>query len=200
MSFIDQAYQRIQDAPRGTAFVASDFVDLMDYETAKKSLSRLERKGELRRVLRGIYDRPEFSRLIQEYAAPNPDGVAHALARNYNWTIAPTGNSALNLLGLSTQVPSNWAYISSGPYKTYLLDRVTLDFSHRANRELTGMSPKTILVIQALKALGKDRVSTNDRDIIRSRLDAQEVQNLLTEGRGASSWIYEEIKKICQEG
>lgn len=37
-----------------------------------------------------------------------------AIARKYNWTIAPSGNTALNLLGLSTQVPSKWKYVSYG--------------------------------------------------------------------------------------
>jgi hypothetical protein len=69
----------------------------------------------IRRVIRGVYDKPKYSTLLQEYSAPNPNEIADALARNYSWTIAPTGNTALNLLGLSTQVPANWSYISSGP-------------------------------------------------------------------------------------
>ena len=48
--------------------------------------------------------------------------MAKAIARNYNWTIAPTGDAALNLLGISTQVPSKWEYVSSGPYKEYNIE------------------------------------------------------------------------------
>jgi hypothetical protein len=44
-----------------------------------------------------------YSRQIQEriVVAAAPRAVAKALARNYRWTIAPCGDTALNLLGLS---------------------------------------------------------------------------------------------------
>ena len=45
--------------------------------------------------------------------------LPRALAHSYHWTIAPCGNTALNLLGLSTQVTAVWSYISNEPYKTY---------------------------------------------------------------------------------
>ena len=47
--------------------------------------------------------------------------VSEALARSYHWTITASGNTALNLLGLSEQVASSWEYLSDGPYKTYEL-------------------------------------------------------------------------------
>ena len=132
--------KRIDEAPFGSAFVTSDFTDLAEYETAKKTISRLEKKGTLRRVLRGVYDKPKFSSLLQEYAAPIPDQIAHAIARNYNWTISASGNTALNQLGLSTQVPADWSYISSGPYKKYTFGNITLTFSHRSNSQMIGTS------------------------------------------------------------
>ena len=72
----------IMNAPFGSAFVLSDFTDLAEYETVKKGIARLESKGYLRRVCRGGYDKPKFSSLLQEYAVPDPDAVAHAIARN----------------------------------------------------------------------------------------------------------------------
>ena len=116
-SYIQQIYERICDAKPQTAFVILDFCDLTDYDTAKKSLLRLEEKGKIQRIIRGVYYNPRFSQLLQEYEAPSVDEVAKALARNYNWTIAPSGNAALNQLGLSTQVPAKWIYISDGPYQ-----------------------------------------------------------------------------------
>lgn len=49
--------------------------------------------------------------MLKEYVAADPEVVAKALARNYHWSIAPCGNTALNLLGLSTQVTAVWSYI-----------------------------------------------------------------------------------------
>ena len=191
--------KRIDEAPFGSAFVTSDFTDLAEYETAKKSIARLEKKGALRRVLRGVYDKPKFSSLLQEYAAPIPDQIAHAIARNYNWTISASGNTALNQLGLSEQVPADWSYISSGPYKEYTFGNVKLTFSHRSNSQMIGMSEKTLLIIQALKAIGQGNVSDADIKKIRKRFSSNECRTILSESQHTISWIYEVIKKICNQ-
>ena len=188
---------RIMNAPFGSAFVLSDFTDLAEYETVKKGIARLESKGYLRRVCRGVYDKPKFSSLLQEYAVPDPDAVAHAIARNYNWTIAASGNTALNQLGLSTQVPANWSYISTGPYKEYTVGNIRLEFKHRAASQLGGMSDKTLLLIQALQALGKGNVSDLDRQKLRERFSEEERAKILSESQHTISWIYSEIKAIC---
>lgn len=197
MSYVNMMEDRIEKAPMGAAFIVSDFVDIMDYETAKKNIARLEKSGVIRRVIRGIYDKPRFSTLIQEYSAPDPDAIAKALARNYNWTIVPTGATASNLLGLSTQVPARWSYFSSGPYKKYEVGNVVIDFAHRADRELSDMSYKTKLVIQAIKDLGKERIGITEINIIRSRLSEDEKVIILQEGQQTTAWIYAAIKKIC---
>lgn len=197
-TLIGLAHQRIHSHPAGSAFVASDFTDLMDYETAKKSLLRLEQSGHIRRVLRGVYDRPQYSELLQEYAAPKPDAIASAIARNHNWTISPCGNTVLNLLGLSTQVTANWSYISSGPYKNYAFDRVELEFLHRANKDISGKSSKTIMIIQALKTLGEEKVSHEIIAKLAHQLTGKEKAALLKESQQTTAWIYSIIKQICQ--
>jgi len=191
--------KRVEEAPFGSAFVASDFTDLAEYETARKTIARLEKRGAIRRVLRGVYDKPRYSALLQEYAAPNPDKIAHAIARNYNWTISACGNTALNQLGLSTQVPADWSYISSGPYKQYAFGNVILVFSHRSDSQMTGMSEKTLLLIQALKALGQGNITEADTRMIRKRFSTDDYQMILSESRYTISWIYEVIKDICKQ-
>ena len=191
--------KRIDEAPFGSAFTTSDFTDLAEYETAKKTIARLEKKGTIRRVLRGVYDKPKFSSLLQEYAAPNPDQIAHAIARNYNWTISASGNAALNQLGLSTQVPADWSYISSGPYKKYTFGNVTLIFSHRSDSQMIGMSEKTLLLIQALKAIGQANISEAEIKHLRKRFSSDERQTIISESRRTISWIYEVIKEICKQ-
>ena len=189
---------RINEATYGTAFVLSDFTDLADYEAVKKAIARMEKKGLIRRVCRGVYDKPKFSNLLQEYAVPNPDEVAHAIARNYNWIIAGTGNTALNQLGLSTQVPAKWSYISSGPYKKYSFGNITLEFNHRSDNQLRGMSNKTLLMIQAIKALGRDNLGDKEKQKLRNHFSGEERKEILKESRNTMSWIYSAIKEICE--
>ena len=196
-SKISRITKRIDEAPFGSAFVISDFTDLAEYETVKKTIARLEKKGVIRRVLRGVYDKPKFSALLREYAAPIPDQIAHAIARAYNWTISASGNTALNQLGLSTQVPADWSYISSGPYKTYTFGNVILTFTHRSDSQMIGMSEKTLLLIQAIKAIGQGNVTETDLKRIRDRFSNDECQTIFSESRHTISWIYEVIKEIC---
>lgn len=198
-SYISQMNNRINEEPYGRSFVVSDFTDIMDYEAAKKNIARLEKSGVLRRVIRGIYDKPKYSKLLNEYAAPDINEIALALARNYNWTIAPSGSTALNLLGLSTQVPANWEYISTGPYRSYDIGKAKLQFSHRANKTIEGMSWKTAMVIEALKAIGKDSVDERTIKQLNGRLAKADKEKLLTEARQTTSWIYSLIKVICQD-
>ena len=199
LGYAAQIKDRIQKAADGTIFINSDFVDIADTQTVRRNLNRLTQSGMLRRILSGIYEKPGYSSLLNEYIAPDPDAVAHALARNYHWTIAPSGNTALNLLGLSTQVPSSWTYISDGPYKTYGLDGGKLEFKHRTNKEITGFSPMSSLVVQSLKAIGRENITPQIIAHISGQLSSADISAIIEETKEATDWVYDIIRKICRE-
>lgn len=198
-TYIKQMNNRINKAPYGHCFIVSDFTDIMDYEVAKKNIARLEKKGVLRRIIRGVYDKPKYSKLLNEYVTPDINEIAIALARNYNWTIAPSGNTALNLLGLSTQVPASWEYISTGPYRSYDIGNIKLQFSHRSNKAIEGMSFITAMVIEALKAIGKESVDNKIIMQLKNRLTKNDKEKLLNESRQTTNWIFSIIKIICED-
>ena len=189
---------RITQAPDGSIFVSSDFSDIADSNTVKQSLNRLIRENILRRIIRGVYEKPKYSKLLGEYVAADPNEVAQALARCYHWTIAPCGDTALNMLGLSTQVTVVWSYISDDPYKAYEWDKTRIEFKHRTNKEISGLSPMTILVIQALKTLGKGNIDAKVIRMLSRRLKKDEKVVLLTEATEATDWIYNVLKEICK--
>ena len=197
---LEQILDRIESFKSEEAFAASDFADIAEPDSVWQALSRLERSGKIQRAFRGIYYKPQFSFLLGEYEAPSPHNVALALARKFNWTIAPSGNTALNLLGLSTQVSAKWSYISDGPYNNYTIGSVTLEFKRRSNKDISGLSYKTALVIQALRTLGKNNVKNSDLKKIREFLTNKERETLLNESRQTTAWIYSYIKKICLPG
>ena len=194
-----QIQERIGNALEGTVFVNSDFADIADTETVRRTLNRLTKTGILRRVLKGIYEKPEYSEMLKEYVAADPEAVAKALARNYHWTIAPCGNTALNLLGLSTQVTAVWSYISDGPYKTYEWNSTKIEFKHRTNKEITGLSYMTALVIQALKTLGKANVTSETIQALSSRLSMEDKNVMLKEASESTDWVYNAIRQIVGE-
>ena len=189
--------EKINQSEYGTVYVAVDFVDISDKTNINAYLARLAEEGLIRRVMRGVYYKAEYNEMLGEYVTPTVDNVAQALARNFGWTIVPCGDVALNILGLSTQVPATYVYVSDGTYKEYTFHNITIQFKRTTNREVSKLSYKTALVIQALKALGKDQI--NDSVIIRlqSILTAEEKATMLSEAKTATAWIYDCIKKIC---
>lgn len=191
--------KRIAMAEKGTVFVTSDFTDIATTTTVRKCLGRQVEEKCIRRILDGVYEKPIYSNFLKEYMPANPETVAYAIARNFRWTIAPCGDVALNKLGLSTQVPAVWSYISDGPYRKFSWNNITISFKHRANREISFMSESTILVVEALKTLGKERVDDSIISNLKNRLPEAEKGKLLEEATGVSEWIYAVIRKVCTE-
>ena len=189
---------RIMGYPYGTAFSASDFLDIAYANSVSQALFRIEKDGGIRRVMNGIYDKPAYSQLIQEYAVPRMDKVAEALARRFNWNIAPSGDTALNILHISTQVPNVWEYVSDGPYRDYMIGDIPLKFKHVMPREINGYSAMTVMIIQGIRAIGKGNMTQEQAERFSSAITAEDREILLKEAKTASGWIYKEIKHICE--
>ena len=197
---LEQVKNRIQNTEDGSVFIPSDFFDIAEAVKINVCLDRLEETGELQRVMRGIYVKPRYSTLLNKNIPPRSDDIAKPIARNYGWTIIPCGDTALNMLGLSTQIPATWIYISDGPYKIYEVDGITLKFKHTDNKnEITNISYKTALVVQALKALGKSNVTDKEIRSIAKLLTENEKAQMLAEAKRVTAWVYDLIRKICKE-
>ena len=190
---------RINELGENAVFIANDFLEIAEYETARKALNRLSDDGKIQKILRGVYYNPRYSEFLQEYEAPSPHQVAMAIARKFNWNIAPAGTTALNMLGLSTQVPAKWSYISDGTYNSFNIGNITIEFKRRNNREIAGMSYKTALVIQGIKALGNGNADDAAIEKISSKLTGDDKLKLLNEAKPITVWVYQVIKKICEE-
>ena len=195
--YMQEIRERILSAEEGSVFLSSYFADIADTNTVRSALYRLIQDGILRRILNGVYEKPKYSKLLDEYVAADPEAVASALARSYHWTIAPCGNTALNLLGLSTQVTAVWSYISDGPYKTYEWNSTKLEFKHRTNKEITGLSYMTSLVIQALKTLGRSNITPEVIQMLSEKLTDKDKQACLKEATESTDWVYDTIRQIC---
>ncbi len=165
-----------------------------------KALSNLTKAGKIRRVCRGVYDYPRYSELLNRQLSPDLDQVAHALARKFNWRIQPSSDAALNLLGLSTQVQGRWIYLSDGPSREYEVGDRALVFKKSALKDVDFKFRESGLVVQALKALGREQVDGKVIEGIRRQLESKGCERILRDTRSVTGWIYETIKRICKEG
>lgn len=190
---------RIYGRGRGWAFTKTDFVADFGEDNIHKSLSTLYKSGQIRRVMQGVYDYPKYSELLKQNLSPDMDQVAQALARKFNWRIYPSGNAALNLLGLSTQVPAKWIYLSDGPDRTYKVGQQILSFEKTALKDLGFSQRESGLIVQALKALGKQHVDDKVIASLRKRLDTKKCKKILNDTKTVTGWVYKIIKQICKD-
>ncbi len=190
---------RIYGRGRGWAFTKIDFIAEFDEVNIHQALSSLVRAGKIRRVCHGVYDYPRHSEMLGQALSPDIDQVAQALARKFNWRIQPSGDAALNLLGLSTQVPGRWVYLSDGPSRQYKIGKHTLAFRQSALKDAGFKYRESALVVQALKALGKGHVDRAVIKTIRKRLEPKNCARLLKDTRAVTGWIYQIIKQVCRE-
>jgi hypothetical protein len=154
--------------------------------------------GKIRRVYRGVYDYPKYSEFLQQELSPDYDQVAQAFARKFNWRIQPSGDAALNLLGISTQVPGQLVYLSDGPNRKYEIGNYTLEFRKSTLKDVGFKYRESGLVVQALKALGQERVDDAVIAMLRKQLDEVVCRRVLKDTVAATGWVYETIKRICR--
>ena len=197
-SYMEIISDKINDFDSHKVFFANDFLDIASNATVRQILKRLADEDKIKRVIDGFYYNPKYSELIGEYEAVSIHELALAIARKYNWNIAPYNSTALNLLGLSTQVPTHYKYISSGRYKEYKIGDTVLEFKKVNPGEIANMSLKTATVIQAIKSLGKESITNEVIQKIRKNLSEKERIDLMNESKSVPSWIYEVIREISE--
>jgi len=197
-SIENKILKKIRGHGSGWAFSAVDLAHLGSRTAIDVTLSRLNNRGVIRRVLRGIYDYPKFSSFLNETLSPDMDEVARALARKFGWKIEIDGLSALNYLGISTQVPGRLLYSSNGPNRTYKVTRRHLEFRHVALKDSGFKMIQSTVIVQAIKALGADHVSEDVIEKIRDWLDKKLRDKVLLDSKSATGWVYAEVKKICR--
>lgn len=193
-----QIFKKIKDKNL-KAFSCFDFTDLAPYKAISKCLERLEDSQDIRRIIQGIYCLNIIDRELSLPVLPSIDEVVECLARKNKWIISPSGNTALNLMGLSTQVPAIYEYLSSGPYKDYEIYGIHVHLKRTMARELISYSEKTLLLIQCIKAIGKESITFNDVAALSLRLDTKEKRQALKETTAVQAWIRKIIVLVCNE-
>lgn len=187
-SIDDKVIVKFKKAKRGSLFFTDDFLSFGTAKAVAKALERLVEKGDISRVARGIYSRLEKDPILGELK-PTTEKIAQAIAKRDKIRIMPTGALALNALGLSTQVPVNVVYLSDGAVRKIDLGRRKILFKTTAPKNLATIGKISGLVIQALKEIGKEKVSEKEIAIILEKLTKEEPYRLAHDIKLAPEWI-----------
>lgn len=189
-SLEDKILIRFRNEKEGNLFFTEDFISIGNAKAVSKALERLEEKGEIRRVARGIYKKPQFSPFVGEVRGASIDEIAKAIARRDKARIIPTGAYALNVLGLSTQVPMNVVYLTDGAARRINVGKGKgILFKKTSPKNLATKGNISGLVIQALKALEKDKIREDEKQKVIGLLKSEDIENLNHDIAVAPEWI-----------
>lgn len=178
----------LKSKKRGLIFFTETFEHLGENAAVRQALKRLSEKEEIIRLTRGIYLYPKQDKLLGNII-PEIEEIAKAIATRDNARITPTGAQALNVLGLSTQVPLNQVYLTDGSPRTVKIGNRSIKFKKASPKNLSTKGKLSGLIIQALKAIGKDKVTKEQLDKIKQILKKEKPEHLYHDMKLAPSWI-----------
>lgn len=149
----------------GRLYMVQDFADLNNDGLVTRALSRLENEGILIRLAQGLYLYP--ARNKYGILFPTIEKIAYAIAEKDKARIIPSGLTALNRLGLSTQVATNAVYITDATARELAIGNRKIIFKRAAPRNFAYKSDLFPMVVAAMKELGKDGVTDEHLKIIK---------------------------------
>ena len=193
--------KKIKNYKRGKIFFADDFALLGSADSIRQTLQNLQKSGLLVRVANGIYSFPKvnkFEWLNEKYLLPSLDEIAHAIAKRDKIRIAPTGEYALNALGLSTQVVMNAVYITDGAARRIKVggDKGIL-FKHTSEvRRLAFKSNLLMLIDSALREIGEGKVRKHELEIIKEKLKYATQKDIDRDIDLMPIWVREIVLKL----
>jgi len=190
--------EKIKKAKRGTLFFTESFSLYGNADALRKALERLVKAGELERLAAGIYYRPVISEVFGKLT-PSLEEVALAIAERDRARIVPTGDFALNSLGLSTQVPMNLIYLTDGSARKITIGKRSVVFKKTTPKNVATIGKISGLAIQALKTIGKDKVLDKERTHIRELLRKEKPERLKHDIQLAPAWIREIMLPVLKQ-
>lgn len=155
-SLTAEVFKLISKSEDDSVFFISDFAHLGDADVVRKILGKLCQAGVIERLAPGMFYKPHISKFGIVPISLNT--VATSIAQRDHASIMPTGDMALNILGLSTQVPANAVYLTSGSARTVKLGNRSIRFMRGVPKNFAGKGKLMPLIIQALKTLGKNNI------------------------------------------
>lgn len=184
----------------GAILFASDFADMGERKTINKAFERIALSGKIVRIARGIYCKPKFD---TEFGFgiiyPSVEDVAQAIAQRDKCRIVPTGDAALNKLGLSTQVPMNAVYLTDGTArKIKIYNGRGILFKRVVPKRLNFKSELIMLITFALQRLGQDNISEEQLNRIKQLLSNEPKERIASDLKSVPGWIRSIILKAYE--
>lgn len=186
---------RIIENGEGKLYMVSDFADLNNDGLVTRVLSRLAEEQLLIRISQGIYLYPSKNRYGVH--KPSIDTIAKAIAEKDKARITPSGLTALNILGLSTQVPMNAVYLTNASPRTITVGNRKIVFKKSVPRNFAYQSDLFSLVISAMREIGEDNMDEETIQKIKAILAKEPNQEIIRQDfLIAPQWVRKKLNIV----
>ena len=184
---------KITFAKYGRAFFVSSFPQF-DVEYVTKLLAQFEKEGLITRIAKGVYVKAKRTRFGVVY--PSAFELVKEIAKRDKAIVFPTGETAANRLGFSTQVPMNACFMTSGTPRKLKLGNRTVTLKHGVPKNFAYKGKLMPELVQALRSIGEDNIT----DIVEKRVaqllsETPEAETMEHDLLLAPVWVRQIIKK-----
>ena len=190
-------FSRIKRWGRGSVVLPANFLDLGSRQAVGVALHRLEKTKSIRRLSRGVYDYPMEDPLLGEMS-PTIEAITKALSQRDRLRLQPTGAYALNLLGLSEQVPAKIVFLTEGESRTLKIGPMTIELRRTTPRNMASSGRLSGLIIQGLRSLGKDHVTKARIEKLKSTIPLKQRKELLKDIALAPAWMHSIFHELAE--
>lgn len=185
---------RIKALPDDSVLFRSDYPEYHS-EFVGSTLAELTESGVLFKMAQGIYVKPRKSRF--GLVLPSIEKIVQAIAMRDNAEVLPTGTTALNALGLSTQVPMNYSYLTSGSERTIKLANRQVVLKRGVPKNFCYKTRLIALLTQALRALKQENIGDSEIQIIRELIAKEtDKESLAKDVDAMPGWMKRIIKPM----
>lgn len=188
----------METMPEDSILFRSDFPEYHS-EFVGGTLAELANEGVLTKIAQGIYVKPRKSRFGE--VLPTVDKLVQAIAARDNAEVLPSGMTALNILGLSTQVPMNYTYLTTGSERTVKLANRQVILKRGVPKNFCYETRLIALLVQALRALKQENVNSEEMQTIRSLvLKEPDKDSLMRDVDMMPAWMKRIVKPMLKTG
>lgn len=180
--------QHLQKQPRGEPFTTVSLLCFGSRAAIDQVLSRLTSSGKIVRLTRGVYVRPENNRFVGQ-VLPSSFKIVEAIARTTQETIQVSGAEAARQFGLSTQVPMQTIFLTTGRSRQLMLGNRVVTLRHVSKKKIPLPETKIGLAIVALWYLGKSLVNANTIEKIKIHFSNAEFEKFMNSREYMPTWM-----------
>jgi len=199
LSVMQQVRACIEEQPLGKPFTPAMLLAYGSRAAVDQVLSRLRKTGFIERIGRGIYVRPEISRFVGK-VMPEAAQLAQVMAEQTGAVIAVHGAEAARRLGLTTQMPTQSVFMTSGPSRSLQVGNLQIRLKHVSQRKLALAGRPAGLALSALWYLGPHEVVPETIATLQKQLPEEEFMKLTQSRSTMPAWMSDVFSRYEQAG